>query len=745
MNHVLDQSESIGPSIQPTRYEDDLHMNGGGSLSTQTGDRDGESSSSALQPQLPDTTQNRQDWNMSGDLNEVPYLLEYDFSFDYDVSNLFAMDLDWNALVEPSFAPPSEFTSVSGDNQNQDVSHAPPTSRAVLGHEAFKRSPWVWQADSHDSADVEEAPHLSKAQEKLLLPRFLLDRNSVTSMAIPPTMGDSARDAILLLVQRNSGPTTTVQSFPSVQTLNFLLMNFLFREKDEGCPFIHMPSLVPDKCRPELLTAMIAAGAVTVGIDQIWRLGLAFQERTRMALFHAMDTDSSLPRNLDVVRASLLWIETGLWCGSGRKMEVADSAANNMLRRAGVLYAGFYETETAPLTSDNGDVLKTKWLKWVKLESFKRLALRALMSDVQSAMASMRSTTFSSTDINFALPASRDLWDASSARKWKTLVLAKKDSLETTPTLTLMDIIQDPWKLRTCGDNYDRVLSITAALYCLWPQVASFLDSRALQRSLTTADKPPASSSPMWLEAQRQDLYQRLSSLRELARSIDSLTADVHMACELFSMSLFVSPIDTQKFVGRCGAEESQVVAPSLQYWAESDERRYAMWHAGQVLRAARNMIPAHIQGFRAISVYQACLTLALPHLLSGSGRQPLVRSGEMMMERDMTGGNQQTTASALPCSTDVMTTGKLVILNDEEGIQSKSYLSSRGGHQTPALLVSGGRVQPISNVEMIANTMAGIFRDNHRRGSSSTTNNSTLPPLLERLIALLTELSKAT
>lgn len=330
INHVLDQGESIGPSIQPTGYEDDLHMNGGGSLSTQTGDRDGESSSSALQPQLPDTTQTRQDWNMSGDLNEVPYLLEYDFSFDYDVSNLFAMDLDWNALVEPSFAPPSEFTSVSGDNQNQDVSHAPPTSRAVLGHEAFKRSPWVWQADSHDSADVEEAPHLSKAQEKLLLPRFLLDRNSVTSMAIPPTMGDSARDAILLLVQRNSGPTTTVQSFPSVQTLNFLLMNFLFREKDEGCPFIHMPSLVPDKCRPELLTAMIAAGAVTVGIDQIWRLGLAFQERTRMALFHAMDTDSSLPRNLDVVRASLLWIETGLWCGSGRKMEVADSAANNV-------------------------------------------------------------------------------------------------------------------------------------------------------------------------------------------------------------------------------------------------------------------------------------------------------------------------------------------------------------------------------------------------------------------------------
>lgn len=320
-----EQSENIGPSTRHSGHEARLRMNDG-SLFAQGGNRGGQSSSSGLQL-LPETTQTRQEWNISG-LSEVPYLLETDFTFDYDDSNLFAMDLDWNALVEPNFAP-SELSSILGD-QSQDVSRGPLTSRAVLGHEAFKRSPWLWQADSHDSASAEEAPQLSKAQEQLLLPRFLLDRSSVASMPIPPTMGDSARDAILLLVQRNSGPTTTVQSFPSVQTLNFLLMNFLFREKDEGCPFIHIPSLVPDKCRPELLTAMIAAGAITVGIDQIWRLGLAFQERARMALIRALDTDNSVARTLDIVRASLLWIETGLWCGSSRKMEVADSAANNV-------------------------------------------------------------------------------------------------------------------------------------------------------------------------------------------------------------------------------------------------------------------------------------------------------------------------------------------------------------------------------------------------------------------------------
>lgn len=43
-----------------------------------------------------------------------------------------------------------------------------------------------------------------------------------------------------------------------------------------------------------------------------------------------------------------------------------------MLRRAGVLYPSFYKIETTPFPNDNGDVLKTKWLKWVELESFKR-------------------------------------------------------------------------------------------------------------------------------------------------------------------------------------------------------------------------------------------------------------------------------------------------------------------------------------------------------------------------------------
>lgn len=361
-----------------------------------------------------------------------------------------------------------------------------------------------------------------------------------------------------------------------------------------------------------------------------------------------------------------------------------------------------------------------------------RLALRTLINDIQSAIANMRSTTFSSTEINIVLPASRSLWDAPSAREWKTLMLAQKNSPESTP-LTLVDVIQDPWKLNTCGDRYDCAFTIYAALHCVWPQIASFLDSRALKTFSQRHSK--LDSGPMWLEAQRQDSHQRLSNIRKLAKSVNVLTADINMMCELFSMLLYVSPIDAQKFVGRCGAEESQAIAPNLHGWLESDERRYATWHAGQILRAARKINKTYIQGFRAIAVYQACITLALPCLLSNSGA--LLARSDQVPEVSAVLGEQNT--PSLQCSTDNAMDNEqvdVIILNGEEGIQSKSYLLR--GHCNPALLI-GNQIQQISSVGMMASTMKGIFSENH--GSS----NNALPPLAAKLVTLLTDLSKTT
>lgn len=344
----------------------------------------------------------------------------------------------------------------------------------------------------------------------------------------------------------------------------------------------------------------------------------------------------------------------------------------------------------------------------------------------------MRSPCFSSTEISFILPAARGLWNAASPQEWKTLLLARRRVFEADP-LTLKDIIQDPWKLKSCQERYDCELSAYAALHGLWPQTASYLDSRALHRASRSAAN--SGSGSLWLEGQRQELYKKLLDIREVMRCIKVSTAEAYVICELFMMSLYLSPIDAQKFAGRCGVEEARAITPTLQAWSETDEQRYAIWHAGQVLRAAQSMNSRHVHGFHAIAVYQSCITLVLPLLLSDA------RLSSSRNERELVdaGDNSTTTASALLQRPTYITSSRQqsdpVILNGEEGLLTKSYLLT--GQGSPALVLED-EVRLISNAEVIPTAMAKIFGKNH------SSNGEALPPFLEKLIVLLTDLIKA-
>lgn len=201
-------------------------------------------------------------------------------------------------------------------------------SRIIFRHEAFKRSMWICDPDPHDCAFSEESPQLSQSEEWILKSTKCAEkaRRFAKNDLI---RCDDARDAILLLVQQHSGPSIKIRSFPSGKMLSFLLRAFFVLEKESHCPFVHMPSFDPRKCRTELLSVMIAASATALN-GPLLKMGLALQERVRMAIYRAMDYDMSLPRTLDFLQISILWIEIGLWSGDKRKMEVAESAANNV-------------------------------------------------------------------------------------------------------------------------------------------------------------------------------------------------------------------------------------------------------------------------------------------------------------------------------------------------------------------------------------------------------------------------------
>lgn len=260
-----------------------------------------------------------------------------DSTLDIDDDILMAMDLDWNSLIQLDFDSSNEDPSsrplehLRGGNDLTNGSRP----RGLLVREFFKRSLWLWEPDARDTASMEEAPHLSEVDERLFLSTGRTEKASDervagASWSAALTCGNEARDALLLLAQRNSENTAALRCFPSPSVLTFLLRAFAIQETVSRCPFLHLPSFQVDKCRIELLSALVVAGSANFANRKIWKLGLALQERTRIAIYKTLGHNNSLAPDSDILQAQILWVEAGLWSGVRRKMEVAESAANNL-------------------------------------------------------------------------------------------------------------------------------------------------------------------------------------------------------------------------------------------------------------------------------------------------------------------------------------------------------------------------------------------------------------------------------
>ena len=348
-----------------------------------------------------------------------------------------------------------------------------------------------------------------------------------------------------------------------------------------------------------------------------------------------------------------------------------------------------------------------------------------MVSDVQCAVAYIRNLCFYSTDITFTLPAARDLWEAPDPETWRTMYLAKRRTTSI-GIPSLLEVVQNPSVLRAESSAYDGELALFAVLHCLWPQQAAYVDAKVLNQGTQSSTK--SRQGALWLEGQRQDLYRRLGDQRDLLKSMTPHMAEAQVVCELFMMSLFASPTDIQKLAGRFGVKESRSTMPNLKAWSESDEPRYAVWHAGQALRAAQCIAPTNLHGFYAIAVHQACLILASPFLLKAFGRASRTTSPEP------NAGTSPTTSFQLYGNSIGGLPTHFVVLNGPETMQTKSYLLT--GQGTPALLIEN-KVKALSSIDIIPEVVEGVFRKNH----SATVDH--LPPLLEQLIILVRGLAR--
>lgn len=245
-----------------------------------------------------------------------------------------------------------DFFSTNGVKEGVNLDTDPvenADSEIALGVEAFHRSSLsAWNPDHRDHAFADH--------DNLSVSRSVIEHTELNISYKPPTLceklSSSSRDLIygmVLHTSKRGNLAGIIKSFPSSELLDRLIQDYFQFQKRQVDSWIHCPSFQPNSEGPEILTALASAGATLSPIASIRKLGYALMEMARLRL-HAIvcpsliylrpfrltsgsqcETDNSITRDLRLSQAYALLINVGLWSGNGRKMEIAESSAQNLV------------------------------------------------------------------------------------------------------------------------------------------------------------------------------------------------------------------------------------------------------------------------------------------------------------------------------------------------------------------------------------------------------------------------------
>ena len=545
----------------------------------------------------PSTQQNVNNLQVMNDYQAGPWTPRELFDFGVD-ANMELNDLDLSFLDTYNNANPFDLRtpSIGFPTTGSDIMPSftsapiPPLDTTALP----KHSVWRFRPISKDSGSAEQA-NLS-----LPTPTSLDIDRRVTCEPLSQTSRDKVLAMILSTCKPNSIPRA-VAAFPSIGLLDSLFQFSLTSPGSHAKHWIHASTLLAGQTRPEVLAAIIAAGAVLTPDGSIRKVGYAIQEAIRTAVQVQIEEDNTLMRDLQIMQASLLQLKIGLWSGDSRKMELAEGFQQvlvTMARRGGLFRRGTYE-RIVPYAEDQGDVLNNKWLQWVKQESRKRFALHLFRHDLEASVSLLVSPLLSYAELYLPLPESEALWHAPSAELWKaTYMRSSAPRHDRQPSL--VDCIQDLDILATKDIFVDQRQASMAVLGAAWRMIWEY---RQLDSSMKGHSNQWCNSN-LLMNSRHGELTKLLQCFR--ISSVED--AKVALILELLLMHLHMSLDDVQLFAGVEGEEEARRVYPSLVQWTKTTTARQALWHAGQVIRAARNLRQGLICDFAAIAVYQASL-----------------------------------------------------------------------------------------------------------------------------------------
>lgn len=515
-----------------------------------------------------------------------------------------------------------------------------------------------------------------------------------------------SRDKILGMVLSTCKPNTisrAVAGFPSLGLLDSLFQFSLTSPGSHAKHWIHAPTLLAERTRPEVLAAIVSAGAVLTPDGSIRKVGYAIQEAIRTHIQVQLEEDNTLMRELQIMQASLLQLKIGLWSGNSRKMELSEGFSQvlvTMARRSGLFRRGAYE-RVVPEEDDTGEGLGAKWRQWVKLESRKRFALHLYRHDLEASVSVLSTPLISYAELALPLPEAEELWHAPSAESWKaTYIRNPGPKHDRQPSL--VDCVQNMDILRQHDIFVDQRQASMAVLGAAWRMIWEYRQQ----------DSTLKGSLGQWSNGSSL-MHSRHAELTKLLQAFRVATVEdtkVMLIVELLLMHLHMSLDDVQLMAGVEGTEESRRVYPSLRDWARTDTARQALWHAGQVLRAARSLRPGLICDFAAIAVYQASLAFwSYGVITQATVRGPF-------------------TANDIAAFLDGA---------DDNGTRRWIY-SGVGNAAVKAWYAETGEEYPVlvSDPSAVMGAVIQAMRANHRE--------SRTPPLVENLINIMEGLTKA-
>lgn len=280
-----------------------------------------------------------------------------------------------------------------------------------------------------------------------------------------------------------------------------------------------------------------------------------------------------------------------------------------MLRRDGKFRRSRYSKIVVPDCDDTAS-LRPAWEKWVEQESMKRLAFRMIQHDTSASMALLVNPLVSYAEILLPFPDSYDLWSAGTPEQWKTSFSSQANSASD-QAQTLADYLDNPEVFNAHRNAVDMTVVTSAFLSCAWSLSWEHIQLSALQRVC------PRRWNALILSSRHDEILKLLNAFRLSTDHDISPSSSSHPCAHEATMRLNLNLVHLhapfehiQFFAGMEGPEQARLVYPAVRDWAVSEAARTAVWHAGQVVRAARRLPDAAVWGLPAIMVYQAGLAL---------------------------------------------------------------------------------------------------------------------------------------